>query len=292
MVRASTASTAPGVNAIPDYPGPGPLSKRFRGGWIIEFGSLFLISVFHEFYRNWVMGGRAESLRNAKLLMRVEQWLGVYHEEAVQRFFLGSTAVVVFLNVYYSTAHFLVPIIAAVYLYRKAPARFVRWRNVFLFILFVSGPIGWGLFPITPPKYMPEKYGFVDTQVKFFNLAPQAPISYGFDGEPLQKVINADGNLYSGMPSHHISWAVIATLALWGVVRRRWVKGLLVAHLVLTSLDVLSTANHRFLDYIGSILEIALAYAVALAIERALARRRAGRYDSAASRAANTSAAI
>jgi hypothetical protein len=58
-------------------------------------------------------------------------------------------------------------------------------------------------------------------------------------------------------------------------VRRRWAKGLLIAHLGITSLAVIVTGNHRFLDFAGSVAEVALAYGAAGAIAWAFARRRA-----------------
>jgi hypothetical protein len=277
MAQAAPPTTTAAPRAAADAEGVGPLSKRYRFGWVLEVLGMLGVALFHDELRNWVMGTRAESLRNAKSLTSVEKWLGIYHEQAIQHFFLHSEPLIVFFNVYYSTMHFLVPMAAAIFLYVKFPVRYVRWRNTFLVMLLFTGALGWGLFPITPPKYMPASYGFVDTQTKYENFAPQEPLSYGPDGEPSAKVIDSDGNLYSGMPSHHISWALVALLALWPVVRRWWVRALIALHFVITSVAVLTTANHRFLDFVGSFLEVALAYCVAVAIERLLARRRAAR---------------
>jgi hypothetical protein len=257
--------------------GVGPLTRRFRGGWVLELLTMLGVALFHDELRNWVMGTRAQAFTYAKSLTSIEKWLGIYHEQAIQHFVLHSEPVIVFFNCYYSTMHFLVPIAAAAFLYVKFPVRYVRWRNTFLVMLLFTGVLGWWLFPVTPPKYMPKSYGFIDTQTEYYNFAPQEPLSYGPDGEPSAAVIDSDGNLYSGMPSHHISWALVALLSLWPVVRRRWVRGLLLMHFLITSTAVLTTANHRFLDYIGSFLEVTLAYCVAGAIERLLAKRRAAR---------------
>jgi hypothetical protein len=253
---------------------PGPLSKRWRFGWVLEVLLIVTVSVLYESARNLVTGSAAQAFRNAKALTSIERTLGIYHERAFQHFFLDMPAVVALWNFYYDTAHFLVPIAVAVYLYKKAPARYVRMRNTFFFLLLGFGLLGWYLLPITAPKWMPESYGFVDTQVEFFNIGPQVPLAYGADGEPKPHVVSATGNPYGGLPSHHVSWSLFCALALWPVVRRRWVKGLLVAHVLLTIGAITVTGNHRWIDIAGSIIEVAIAYGLAIGLERLLARRR------------------
>src|SRR5262249_24903206 len=93
-----------------------------------------------------------------------------------------------------------------------------------------------------------------------------------------KEVVDAVGNLYGGMPSHHVSWAMWSALALWPVVRRRW-RPLLVGHLALTVGAITVTGNHRWIDIAGSAIEVTFAVLVALAIERAWARRRARRAE-------------
>jgi hypothetical protein len=255
--------------------GPGPLTKRIPHGWVLEVLLLGAAGFLHDEFRNAIMGSRADALHNAKILTAIERWMGIYHERAIQHLFLNTPALVAVWNFYYGTAHFVVPIVAAVFLYRKFPARYVRMRNTFLIMLFVTAPLCWAVFPVTPPKYMPKSYGFVDTQVTYWNLGPQKPLQYGADGEPTKGMVDAVGNLYGGMPSHHVSWSLWVVLALWPVVRRRWVKVVLLLHPLLTLAAITITGNHRVIDFAGSAAEVAVAYGLALALERAVARRRA-----------------
>jgi len=150
-------------------------------------------------------------------------------------------------------------------------------RNTFLIMLFLTGPLCWALFPVTPPKYMPKSYGFVDTQVVYFNPGPHIPLRYGPDGEPRQDIIDAVGNLYGGMPSHHVSWSLFCVLAVWPVLKRRWVKGLVLLHPLLTFGAITVTGQHHWIDIAGSVIEVTVAYSLAIALERALAARRARR---------------
>ena len=252
----------------------GPVSKRIRFGWVVEAAAIVIIMIVHDLLRNLVTGGRAESLQRARDFTSFERRIGIYWEWDVQHFFLHSNFLVAFWNVYYQWAHFIVPAITAIYLYRKFPSRYVRWRNVFLVMLFATGLLGWAVFPVTPPKYMPHGNGvpaderFIDTQVNYFNIGTQRPIEYGSDGEPTPASIVALGNTYSGMPSHHVSWAFWCVCALWPVIRRRWVRGLLVLHVLLTIGAITVTGNHRFVDIAGSALEVALAFGVVVLGER------------------------
>jgi hypothetical protein len=252
-----------------------PITKRFRLGWIIELVAIVALALLHDTLRNAVMGSAKVALRNAQSLTAFERWIGIYHERTVQQFFIDAgPAVIGAWNTYFETLHFIVPAIVAVYLYRKFPVRYVRMRNTFLIMLFVTAPVVWGVFPITPPKFMPARYGFVDTEATYWNILPQQPIKYGPDGEPTAETVRLEGNLYGGIPSHHMSWAIWCALALWPVVRRRRLRLLLPLYPLLTYLAVVATGNHRFVDVLGSLIEVAIAYFLAGMIERALARRR------------------
>jgi hypothetical protein len=254
-----------------------PLSKKLRFGWAMEMLVIVAAGSVYEAVRNATQGKAADALRNAKLLTEVERWLHIYQERAFQHFFLDVPALVAFWNIYYDTMHFIVPIFVGVYLYVKAPARFVRMRNTFLFLILGLSQIAWWAFPVTSPRWMPARYGFVDTQVKYFNLGAQKPLRYGPDGEPAPDVVVITGNPYGGMPSHHVSWAMFSVLAMWPVVRRRWVKGLLIGHFLLTIGAITVTGQHRFIDLAGSAVELTIAYSLAIVIERALDRRRSRR---------------
>ena len=211
-----------------------PVTKRFRFGWVVEAAVLVVLLLLHDTLRNAVMGSRYTAFDNAKTLTSIERFFGIYHELGVQRFFIDAgTPFIGFWNFWFETMHFIVPLVVAVYLYRKFPGRYVRMRNAFLVMLFLTAPFVWGVFPVTPPKFMPARYGFVDTEVEFWNIVPQDPIKYdgpNGKGEPSAESVALEGNLYGGIPSHHLSWALWCALALWPVVRRRWLRNLLLLY--------------------------------------------------------------
>ena len=86
-----TATSRPDSSVDPAHY---PLTKRIRHGWIIEAVVIGGAATLHDFFRNALMGPAAVALANAKGLTAVERWLGIYHEHAVQQFFLNWPFVV------------------------------------------------------------------------------------------------------------------------------------------------------------------------------------------------------
>ena len=62
-------------------------------------------------------------------VIRFEQFLGLFHEEAIQQLFLPYRAFIQFWNTYYGTAHFVVTLVVFALLFWKRPGVFPVWRN-------------------------------------------------------------------------------------------------------------------------------------------------------------------
>jgi membrane-associated phospholipid phosphatase len=70
------------------------------------------------------------------------------------------------------------------------------------------------------------------------------------------------------MPSLHMGWSTWSALALLPVLRRPWLKVLVCLDPVLTFFAIVVTANHWILDAIGGWVALAIAYGLAVVIER------------------------
>jgi membrane-associated phospholipid phosphatase len=127
--------------------------------------------------------------------------------------------------------------------------------------------VGFWLYPLTPPRLMPPRYDFVDTPAEYFNFGEQREIEFDANGEPTAAAQEAFGNLYAAMPSLHVGWSTWTTLALLPLVRRRWLRALLVLYPVATIFGIVVTGNHWLLDAVGGWIVLALAYAAARAVE-------------------------
>jgi homoserine dehydrogenase len=79
----------------------------------------------------------------------------------------------------------------------------------------------------------------------------------------------------------HVVTANKALLALWPLLRRRWLKGVLLAYVAGVLFCITVTANHWLLDAVGGVLVVALGYAGAVGIDRVTSWVRARRAPAA-----------
>ncbi len=252
----------------------GPLSRRIRRGWMLEILVGIGIYLLYDWLREQTTGTGAVAYRHAQQIVDAEKFLGLYHEYSIQQAFLHLDGFMAFWNIYYGTIHFVVPVVALVWLYRKAPVRYVRWRTTIVFMLGISIVVFWA-YPLMPPRLMPADFGFVDTAARFFNFGPQVRVHLGADGQPSAAAIRAYGNLFAAMPSLHVGWSTWSTLAVWPLLRHTWAKVLWVLYPVSIFFCIVVTANHWILDAVGGWVVLGLGYLCAVGLGRLLATRRA-----------------
>ena len=244
----------------------GSSTERWRYGGVVQIGAGGVIFLAYDWLRDHAAGTTAAAFRHAQQMVDIERALGLYREHAIQRAFLSADWFIAFWNIYYGTIHFAMPVVALVWMYRKTPARYRRWRNAMLFMLGFA-LAGFWLYPLMPPRLMPASYDFVDTAARYFNFGPQIHVTFGQDGQPTAQAVRAFGNLYAAMPSLHVGWSTWVAFALWPLVHRRWARTLLLAYPVTVTFGIVVTANHWILDAVGAWVVLAAAYACALGVE-------------------------
>ena len=259
----------------------GPISKRWRYGWIGETVVLIVLYRLYDFGREKAVGTTRAAFDNARDIIAAEKFLGIYWERGVQQAFLNVDWFMAFWNIYYGTVHFVLPVVTLVWLYRKAPARYVRWRNTLL-LMWAIAVLTFFVYPLMPPRLMPARYDFVDTAAEYYNFGPQVKVEFGPDGQPTEEALAQYGNPFAAMPSFHIGWSSWCLLGLWPMIRRRWLRALLVAYCIGVLFCITVTANHWLLDAVGGLVVLGLGYSGALGIERASAWLRARRAATAA----------
>jgi hypothetical protein len=194
--------------------------------------------------------------RHAGQVIRVERALGSFHEETIQDWFLGQRWFISFWNIYYGTAHFAVTIFALVWMFRRDPRRYPRWRNT-LMVATALALFGYAFYPLMPPRLLPASYGFVDTLKEVGGL-------WSFDSGTMQKI----SNQYAAMPSLHFCWSTWGALVLYPMARRRWLKVLAALYPAMTLFAIVVTANHYWLDAAGGAFVLLCGYLVATALTR------------------------
>ncbi len=267
-------ATTPAVDPEPSSATrPGPLSGRIKRGWILEVLVGIGIYFLYDWLREQVTGNSVDAYRHAVQIVDAEKFLGLYHEYSIQQAFIGLDWFMAFWNIWYGTIHFVMPVVVLVWLYRKLPARYVRWRNTLVLMLGVSILAFWA-YPLMPPRLMPTRYGFVDTAAEFFNFGPQVRVHLGPDGQPSARAIATYGNLFAAMPSLHVGWSTWSVLAVWPLLRRTWAKVLWALYPVSIFFCIVVTANHWILDAVGGWIVLTIGYVGARGIEWLLRRRR------------------
>jgi len=252
---------------------PGPLTRNIKRGWIIEVLVGAAIFLVYDWLRDHVAGVSADAFRHAQQIVDAEKFLGLYHEYSIQQAFIKLDWFMSFWNIWYGTIHFVMPVVVLVWLYRKLPARYVRWRNTLVLMLGLSILAFWA-YPLMPPRLMPARYAFVDTAADFFNFGPQVRVHLGANGQPSAAAVRTYGNLFAAMPSLHVGWSTWSALAVWPLLRRTWAKVLWALYPVSIFFCIVVTANHWILDAVGGWVVLALGYAGARGIEWVLSRRR------------------
>ena len=218
--------------------------------------------------------GAVHALHNATRVIHLEQWLGIFHEQAVQHWFLQWPSIIRFFNLYYGSLHFLVPIGVLLALFRSWPEDYRFWRNT-LAATTALALIGFSLFPLMPPRLLCDcvygagpgvHYGFVDTLAHFGG-------SWSFDSGAMKDV----SNQYAAMPSLHVAWSLWCAAVLVPRLRHGWAKALAALYPVVTLLAVVVTANHYFLDAVGGALILVLGALIARVLPRRKSSRSADR---------------
>jgi len=241
-----------------------------------------IIAVFYGVYslaRNQFGSARVDvgeepvqSFNNAMRIIQLERRLHLFKEPQVQNWFLPYRGFIQFWNTYYGTAHFVVTIGAFIWLFRRKPIDFPRWRNT-LGVATMLAIVGFSLFPLMPPRLLNsttryggervaieqhrEDFGFVDTLETYGG-------PWSFDSGAMKQV----SNQYASMPSLHIGWSSWCAFVMWKLTKRKWARALLVLYPGATLFCIIVTANHYWIDGVGGLLCLALGYLVGARFDR------------------------
>lgn len=213
---------------------------------------ILLIAVSYWTYsmiRNAVPEQKAAAMRNADWIWRTEHTLGIAVEKSVNHAIDSVTWLIVGMNYYYATLHFIVTIGVLVWLYRWHPGRYAAARLV-LFATTGVALLGYYLYPLAPPRLMAGE-SFVDTVVVHHTWGSMA------SGNLKQM-----SNQYAAMPSMHIGWSLWCGLTVFAVATAPWARILGLLYPAATLVVIVATANHFWLDAVGGMLCLAFGFAV------------------------------
>ncbi|MFG2663548.1 phosphatase PAP2 family protein [Streptomyces sp. NPDC048387] len=203
----------------------------------------------YSLIRNAVPEQKAAALANADWIWSVERGLGIAVEHSVNQAVNSVTWLVVGMNYYYATLHFIVTIGVLVWIYRFHPGRYAATRLV-LFATTGVALLGYYFFPLAPPRLM-NGQPFVDTVLVHHTWGSMASGN-----------LKHMSNQYAAMPSMHIGWSLWCGLTIFAVASAPWARILGLLYPAATLVVIVSTANHFWLDALGGMLCLAFGYTV------------------------------
>ncbi|WP_406203734.1 MULTISPECIES: phosphatase PAP2 family protein [unclassified Streptomyces] len=238
---------------VADETGRGPLRRLRTPRRPRLWFEVLLIAVSYWTYsliRNAVPEQRTEALHNADWLWKLEHQLGIAVEESINHAVNSVTWLIVGMNYYYATLHFIITLGVLIWLYRSHPGRYAATRLV-LFATTGVALVGYYLYPLAPPRLMTNT-GFIDTVLVHDTWGSMA------SGD-----LKNMSNQYAAMPSMHIGWSVWSGLTIFALARIPWVRVLGLLYPTATLLVIVATANHFWLDAVGGLICLAFGYTVA-----------------------------
>lgn len=191
--------------------------------------------------RGLTEGNVSEAVARGDAVLRFERALGIAIEESLQNAVLGSEVLTTLSNWVYIWLHWPVIALTLIWLHRSHRRGYVLLRNA----MFVSGAIGlviFALFPVAPPRHLPDQ--FVDTVTELSR-------SYRVLQPP--QLINE----YAAVPSLHVGWNLLIGIFLVRYSRHAAVRVFGVISPVLMAVAVVTTANHYVIDgVLGSVVAL------------------------------------
>lgn len=211
-----------------------------------------LWQVANSLTRGHTVGG----VDRGKWLWHAERIVHLPSEKSVQDLIIHHSWLVRAANYYYDTMHLTLMVVFLVWLWLRHRDRYPVVRNTIAAFTAMSLLIQ--MIAVAPPRLIGGT-GLIDT-AQVYGQSVYAAFGSGLADE------------YAAMPSIHVGWAVLISIAIVMCSPSRW-RWLGLLHGLLTIFVVVATANHYWLDGIAACILLAPAWLIARGIERWRRRR-------------------
>jgi membrane-associated phospholipid phosphatase len=143
------------------------------------------------------------------------------------------------------TSYFLTPFALAGWLWARDRPAYLRFAKR-LVSLAIAGVITYILFPAAPP-WMAANEGLLHDVTR---TTSEGWKIIGVGTSILFSEGQASVNLVAAVPSLHAAFTMLVALALWGRVRRPWLRPLLLLYPAAMALTLMATGEHYFFDIV------------------------------------------
>ncbi|KND41049.1 MULTISPECIES: phosphatase PAP2 family protein [Streptomyces] len=216
-----------------------------RPRWWTELPLILLVYGAYSAGRLLARGDTAHAVDHGLSILRIEKALWLDAEHPLNRLFTREPWIGIPADFWYASLHYLVTPALLVWLFRSRAVRYRAARTWLLTSTFI-GLIGFTLLPTCPPRLLDPAHGFVDTMAQYS--------AWGWWGGEASAPRGLGGmtNQYAAMPSLHVGWALWCGVILWRFGSgSRLVRTAAVAYPLITTIVVMGTANHYFLDAVA-----------------------------------------
>lgn len=223
-----------------DVPGT-EAASRARPRWWAELPLILLVYAVYSAGRLLARGDVTTAVDHGLAILRIEKIFYLNAEHPLNRLFTREPWLGIPADFWYASLHYLVTPALLVWIFRSRTVRYRAARTWLLTSTFI-GLIGFTLMPTCPPRLLSASHGFVDTMAQYSD--------YGWWGGEASapRGLGSMTNQYAAMPSLHVGWALWCGVMLWRYGGTRLTKVAGVAYPLITTIVVMGTANHYFLD--------------------------------------------
>lgn len=228
---------------------PARLRRLGRPHLLVELVFSVLLYKTYSLTRRAAPEHHEAALHRASDILSAERKLHVNIELTFNHAIDKIDWLIVGMNYYYATLHFIVTLGVLFWLYARHPASYRSARTALYAATFVA-LIGFTFFALAPPRLM-EGQGFIDTVVTHHTWG-------SWDNDDVSSL----SNQYAAMPSVHIVWSAWSGLTVAALARRTWVRVLGFLYPFFTFTVILATGNHFLADAAAGALTLALGYLI------------------------------
>jgi hypothetical protein len=212
--------------------------------WWTELPLIVLVYASYSAGRLLARGDTTSAVDHGQGILSVEKFFHLNAEHPLNRLFTREAWLGVPADFWYASLHYLMTPAILIWLFRSRTVRYRAARTWLMTSTFI-GLIGFTLLPTCPPRLLSPGHGFIDTMAQYS--------SYGWWGGEASAPRGLGGmtNQYAAMPSLHVGWALWCGVMLWRYGRTPAAKVAGVAYPLFTTIVVMGTANHYFLDAVA-----------------------------------------
>lgn len=218
--------------------------KRF---WY-ELAIILWLYFVYDIINNLSPVSRARALGHAEDILDLERTLRLDIEKPINEWLVHHDVLGSVLANFYNLAHIWVTLALIVFLWVKRRPQYADLRNSLVLFNLIGFAVFW-VYPVAPPRMLD---GFID-------VVEQTGAISSFHSGALAEAANQ----YAAMPSLHIAWAIWCVVVVRRTLAGRGWRAAIWAHMTVTVVSVVSTANHFVLDIFAGVLTAVVGFAVA-----------------------------